>query len=94
MFNIGNNTAGIETVCDMSNLEQYLDGPSDYKELAFLGRSNVGKSTLINTLLGTQSLLKSSKTPGKTKHLHFVRLKSLETTFVDCPGYGFAEASV
>jgi GTP-binding protein len=61
--------------------------------MAFVGRSNVGKSTLINQLIGTNDLLKCSKTPGKTHNLHFVDIPPLKLHFVDCPGYGFAVAS-
>ena len=65
----------------------------DYKQMAFVGRSNCGKSSLINHLLGKPDLLKASKTPGKTSNLHFVDVPSLKLHLVDCPGYGFAVAS-
>lgn len=57
-----------------------------------MGRSNVGKSSLINAVLGQQLAL-TSKTPGKTQHLHFFPRPLLQASLVDCPGYGFARAS-
>jgi GTP-binding protein len=59
-------------------------------EIAFIGRSNVGKSTLINQLLGRPGLARVSASPGKTTLLNFYRLPSLY--FVDLPGYGYARA--
>ena len=63
---------------------------SDLPEIAFAGRSNVGKSSLINSLTGRKGLVKVSKTPGKTQLLNFFNIHS-QTVFVDMPGYGFAE---
>jgi GTP-binding protein len=60
-------------------------------EIAFIGRSNVGKSSLINALLGRPGLARVSGSPGKTTLLNFYRLPSLY--LVDLPGYGFARAS-
>jgi len=60
-------------------------------EIAFIGRSNVGKSSLINALLGRPGLARVSSSPGKTTLLNFYRLPSLY--LVDLPGYGFARAS-
>ena len=57
-----------------------------------LGRSNVGKSTLINHIFGYK-IVECSKTPGKTQHLHFLQVDKLKMQVVDCPGYGFAKAS-
>jgi GTP-binding protein len=58
-------------------------------EVAFVGRSNVGKSSLVNTLLGRHNLVKTSRTPGHTRKLNFFLIN--ETfLFVDCPGYGYA----
>jgi GTP-binding protein len=66
--------------------------PTEYPEIAFAGRSNVGKSSMINTLLGTKKLVKVGKTPGKTRLVNFF-LVSDETMLVDLPGYGFAKVS-
>ena len=59
-------------------------------ELAFAGRSNVGKSSLINTLLARRSLVRTSKTPGATRKLNFFLIEE-KYIFVDLPGYGFAK---
>ncbi|MBI5815349.1 MAG: YihA family ribosome biogenesis GTP-binding protein [Nitrospinae bacterium] len=58
-------------------------------EVAFAGRSNVGKSSLINSLTGRKGLVKVSKTPGKTQLLNFFKINDA-LTLVDMPGYGFA----
>ncbi|HKP73851.1 MAG TPA: ribosome biogenesis GTP-binding protein YihA/YsxC [Pyrinomonadaceae bacterium] len=58
-------------------------------EVAFLGRSNVGKSSLINSLLGVRGLARTSSTPGRTQALNFF-LINRRFHFVDLPGYGFA----
>ena len=58
-------------------------------EIAFLGRSNVGKSSLINSLLGVKGLARTSSTPGRTQALNFF-LINRSFYFVDLPGYGFA----
>lgn len=60
-------------------------------EIVFSGRSNVGKSTLINTLLNRKNLARTSATPGKTATINFYKLSTLR--FVDLPGYGFARVS-
>ena len=59
-------------------------------EIAFAGRSNVGKSTLINSLLNRKKLVKTSSTPGKTQLINFFRIND-KFHFVDLPGYGFAK---
>lgn len=61
-------------------------------EIAFVGRSNVGKSSLINTLLNRRGLAKTSSTPGKTRMINFFRVNG-KLGFVDLPGYGFAKVS-
>ncbi len=64
-------------------------------EIAFLGRSNVGKSSLLNRLLNRKNLARTSSTPGKTRLLHFYRVRGSERSllFVDLPGYGYAQVS-
>ncbi|MBP5406671.1 YihA family ribosome biogenesis GTP-binding protein [bacterium] len=67
--------------------------PDDGKaEFAFIGRSNVGKSSLMNMLLGRKSLVKTSKKPGKTVLLNYFSVNG-SFYFVDLPGYGFASRS-
>ncbi len=61
-------------------------------EVAFAGRSNVGKSTLINALTGRKSLARASNTPGRTRQLNFFDLGG-RLTLVDMPGYGYAQAA-
>jgi len=63
------------------------DGVPQY---AFVGRSNVGKSSLINALLGEKDLVKTGKLPGKTREINFFRINH-QFYFVDLPGYGFAK---
>src|ERR1700683_1857571 len=74
--------------------------PSDgLAEIAFLGRSNVGKSTLSNALIGSKGLAHTSNTPGRTQTINFYRVASGAATslgtcyFVDLPGYGYAKVS-
>jgi GTP-binding protein len=59
-------------------------------EIAFVGRSNVGKSSLINTLVGRNNLAKTSNTPGRTQLINFFTINK-KISFVDLPGYGFAK---
>jgi GTP-binding protein len=61
-------------------------------EVAFLGRSNVGKSSLVNALTGRRMLARTSNTPGRTRQLNFFALGN-RLMLVDLPGYGYAEAS-
>ena len=65
--------------------------PSVLPEVAFSGRSNVGKSSLINRLLERKSLARTSATPGKTASINFYRLDTMR--LVDLPGYGYAKVS-
>lgn len=79
------------------------DSPSpDRAEVAFLGRSNVGKSSLLNTLTNRKGLAKSSSTPGKTQLINYFEIKFktdneelpyLFSRFVDLPGFGYARVS-
>jgi GTP-binding protein len=64
-----------------------------YPQIAFVGRSNVGKSSVINSLLLRKDLVKSSATPGKTREINFF-LVNRTHYFVDLPGYGFARMAV
>ena len=69
-----------------------VDWPRDsIPEIAFLGRSNVGKSSLINSLLGVRGLARTSSTPGRTQLLNFFLINS-KFRVVDLPGYGYAKA--
>lgn len=61
-------------------------------QFAFLGRSNVGKSSLLNSLLGVRGLARTSSTPGRTQSINFFLIND-EFYFVDLPGYGFAKTS-
>ncbi len=65
--------------------------PADRLEVCFAGRSNVGKSTLINALTGRKALARASNTPGRTQEINFFTLGPANY-LVDLPGYGFAEA--
>ena len=66
--------------------------PEGVFEIAFAGRSNVGKSSLINALLGRRKLVKVSSTPGKTRTINFFNIND-EFRIVDLPGYGYAKVS-
>ncbi len=63
-----------------------------YPEIAFAGKSNVGKSSLINSLLNRKNLVKTSSTPGKTRMINFFSVNEI-FFLVDLPGYGFAKVS-
>ncbi len=78
-----------EFLCSARGLSQF---PERLPEIAFAGRSNVGKSSLINTLLNRKGLAKTSSTPGKTRTINFYRINRA-FYMVDLPGYGFAKVS-
>src|SRR6056297_2225053 len=67
--------------------------PADRLEVCFAGRSNVGKSSLINALTGRKALARASNTPGRTQEINYFTLGDSHY-LVDLPGYGFAEAPV
>ena len=67
--------------------------PPDRAEVCFAGRSNVGKSSLINALTGRKNIARASNTPGRTQEINYFNLGA-EHYLVDLPGYGFAEAPV
>ena len=78
-----------EFVLSVAHLKQL---PADnLTEVAFAGRSNVGKSSLINALFGQKKLAKTSSTPGRTQQLNYFKLDD-KLYLVDLPGYGFAQA--
>jgi GTP-binding protein len=64
--------------------------PANLPEIAFAGRSNVGKSSLINTLVNRKHLVKTSSTPGRTQLINFFNINDA-MVFVDLPGYGYAK---
>jgi GTP-binding protein len=65
--------------------------PAALPEVAFVGRSNVGKSSLINVLAGRKALVRTSSTPGRTQLINFFDINGI-LTLVDLPGYGYAKA--
>ncbi len=66
--------------------------PEDMPEIAFAGRSNVGKSSLINLMLGRRNFARTSSTPGKTRTINFYEINGA-FRFADLPGYGYAKVS-
>ena len=78
----------LETVCGITSTLPENELP----EIAFAGRSNVGKSSLINGLMNRKRLAKISSTPGKTQTINFYRIND-DLYFVDLPGYGYAKAN-
>jgi GTP-binding protein len=77
-----------EFITSATKPDQYP--PVKYPEMAFAGRSNVGKSSLINTLVNRKRLVKTSSTPGRTQLINFFDINN-RITFVDLPGYGYAK---
>jgi GTP-binding protein len=81
--------------CDFLKGVVAMDGmpPSDRMEVCFAGRSNVGKSSLINALVNRKHLVKTSSTPGRTQLINFFDINQ-RMSFVDLPGYGYAKVPV
>lgn len=82
-------SAELETMCGITSKLPDNDLP----EIAFAGKSNVGKSSLINGLLNRKSLARTSAQPGKTQTINFYNVNK-NLYFVDLPGYGYAKVSV
>ncbi|EUJ33255.1 GTP-binding protein YsxC [Listeria floridensis FSL S10-1187] len=80
----------VELVISAVWQEQYPEG--DLPEFALAGRSNVGKSSFINKMIGRKSMARISQKPGKTQTLNFYKIEEM-LYFVDVPGYGFAKVS-
>lgn len=78
----------LETVCGITSTLPENDKP----EIAFAGKSNVGKSSLLNALMNRKSLARISATPGKTQTINFYNINR-EIYLVDLPGYGYAKVS-
>jgi GTP-binding protein len=85
--------------CNLNNLEMEVSAvsikqypPADLPEIALCGRSNVGKSSLINKLLGRRNFARTSSTPGKTATINFYNVDNT-IRIVDLPGYGYAKRS-
>ncbi len=80
--------------CDFFYAAQALEHLPEPRglEIAFAGRSNVGKSSLLNALTGRKTLARVSNQPGRTRQLNFFQLEAEPIVLVDMPGYGYAEA--
>ena len=78
----------------LGSYNSYLDIPESNieKECCFIGRSNVGKSSLINAITKTKKLAKTSKTPGRTQSINVFEINN-KINIIDLPGYGFAKVS-
>ena len=81
-------SVNLETVCGITS--KLPDNP--YMEIAFAGKSNVGKSSLINGLMNRKSLARTSSQPGKTQTINYYNVNN-QMYFVDLPGYGYATAN-
>jgi GTP-binding protein len=81
-------SASLETVCGITSVLPLNEKP----EIAFAGKSNVGKSSLINALMNRKSLARTSGQPGKTQTINFYNIND-ELYYVDLPGYGYAKVA-
>ena len=84
------NPNNVEILISAVRPEQYPD--TGLKEIALAGRSNVGKSSFINTMINRKSMARISSKPGKTQTLNFFNIDE-QLVFVDVPGYGYAKVS-
>lgn len=84
------NVNNVELTAVCGRKDQYPD--TDLPEVAFVGKSNVGKSSLINCMVNRKSLARTSQNPGKTRTINFYNVENI-VHFVDLPGYGYARAS-
>ncbi|RZI01221.1 ribosome biogenesis GTP-binding protein YihA/YsxC, partial [Staphylococcus condimenti] len=84
------NPNNIELLISAVKPEQYPETHLD--EVALAGRSNVGKSTFINSMIGRKNMARTSQQPGKTQTLNFYNIDD-QMIFVDVPGYGYAKVS-
>lgn len=81
-------SVNLETVCGITSVLP----ENEHVEVAFAGKSNVGKSSLINALMNRKSLARTSQQPGKTQTINFYNIND-EMYLVDLPGYGYAKVS-
>ena len=82
---------GVNSAWALARLAQLP--PAYPLEVAFAGRSNVGKSSLLNALTGRKDIARTSNTPGRTRELNYFELAEGAVALVDMPGYGYARAS-
>lgn len=82
-------SVNLETVCGVTSILP----ENDKVEIAFAGKSNVGKSSLINALMNRKAYARTSSQPGKTQTINFYNIND-EVYFVDLPGYGYAKVSL
>ena len=84
---------GFENIKFIKSANQVSQFPEDSgNEIAFVGRSNAGKSTVLNVIFNRKNIAKTSKTPGRTQLVNFFKLND-DSCIVDLPGYGFANVS-
>lgn len=83
----------IYTIYNVEQLKEFELAHPNAPQIALAGRSNVGKSSLINALANRKDLAKTSSSPGKTKSLNFYQVNPLGYYLVDLPGYGYARCS-